>query len=76
MYNTLRDIIGGVKGILLFIILILGNLRTPKKIRFNELIKFLNLKYSLEIPESLLDSTDFKKIVGLQVLLKQMAVLV
>ena len=26
----------------------------------NELIKFLNLKYSLEIPESLLDTTDFK----------------
>ena len=58
--NTLRYIIGDVKGILLFINLIHGKLRTPKNIRLNELIKFLNLKYSLEIPESLLDTTDFK----------------
>ena len=58
--NTLRYIIGDIKGILLFINLIHGKLRTPKNIRFNELIKFLNLKYSLEIPESLLDTTDFK----------------
>jgi len=33
---------------------------TPKNIRFNELIKFLNIKYSLEIPESLLDISEFK----------------
>jgi hypothetical protein len=39
--------------------LIHGKLRTPKNIRFNELIKFLNVKYSLEIPESLLDTEDF-----------------
>ena len=58
--NTLRYIIGDVKGILLFLNSIQGKLRTPKNIRLNELIKFLNLKYSLEIPESLLDTTDFK----------------
>jgi LAGLIDADG endonuclease len=40
--------------------LIHGKLRTPKNIRFNELIKFLNIKYSLEIPESLLDISEFK----------------
>lgn len=49
-----------VKGILLFINLIHGKLRTPKNIRFNEIIKFLNIKYSLEIPESLLDTSEFK----------------
>jgi hypothetical protein len=58
--STLRYIIGDLKGILLFINLIHGKLRTPKNIRFNELIKFLNVKYSLEVPESLLDTSDFK----------------
>jgi LAGLIDADG endonuclease/Cytochrome c oxidase subunit III len=57
--NTLRYIIGDIQGILLFINLIHGKLRTPKNIRFNELIKFLNVKYSLEIPDSLLDTSDF-----------------
>ncbi len=57
--SALRYIIGDVKGILLFINLIHGKLRTPKNFRFNELIKFLNIKYSLEIPESLLDTSDF-----------------
>jgi len=58
--NTIRYVIGDVKSILLFINLIHGKLRTPKNIRFNELIKFLNFKYSLEITESLLDTSDFK----------------
>lgn len=58
--NALRYVIGDVKGILLFINLIHGKLRTPKNIRFNELIKFLNKKYSLKIPESLPDTSDFK----------------
>jgi hypothetical protein len=58
--RTIRYIIGDVKSILLFINLIHGKLRTPKNIRFNELIKFLNLKYSLEITKSLLDTSDFK----------------
>ena len=57
--NTLRYIIGDIKGILLIINLIHGKLRTPKNIRLNELIKFLNQKYSLEISGSLLDITDF-----------------
>jgi hypothetical protein len=76
--SALRYIIGDVKGILLFIIWIHGKLRTPKNIRFNELIKFLNIKYSLEIPESLLDVSDFKNNswpLG-QVLLKLTAILV
>ena len=45
---------------MLFINLIQGKLRTPKNIKFNQLIMFLNIKYSLEIPESLLDTSDFK----------------
>lgn len=58
--NTLRYIIGDIKGIKLFINLIHGKLRTPKNKRFNDLIKFINIKYSLEIPESLLDTSDFR----------------
>jgi hypothetical protein len=58
--SALRYVIGDVKCILLIINLIHGKLRTPKNIRFNELIKFLNKKYSLIIPESLLDTSDFK----------------
>lgn len=46
--NTIRSVIWVVKSILLFINLINGKLRTPKNIRFYELIKFLNLKYSLK----------------------------
>ncbi len=57
--NTVRYIIGDIKGIQLFINLIHGKLRTPKNIRFNGLIKFINIKYSLGIPESLLDTSDF-----------------
>ena len=61
--STLRYIIGDKEGILICIKLMHGKLRTPplgKNIRFNELIKFLNLKYSLEIPESLLDTSDLR----------------
>lgn len=58
--NNLRYIIGDKKGILLFINLIHGKLHTPKNKRFNELIEFLNMKYSLNITESLLDTSDFK----------------
>lgn len=57
--NTLRYIIGDKNGIILFIHLIHGKLRTPKNKRFNDLIKFINSKYSLDIPESLLDTSDF-----------------
>jgi hypothetical protein len=56
--NTLRYIIGDKKGILLFINLIHGKLRTPKNKIFNDLINFLNNKYSLEISQSLIDTSD------------------
>ena len=36
-----------------------GKLRTPKNKRFNDLIKSFNLKYSLNIAESLLDTSNF-----------------
>jgi len=60
--------------------LIQGKLPTPKNIRFNELIKFLNIKYSLIIPEKVFFSgygfQTLEIIVGLQDLLKLMAILV
>ena len=43
---------------MLFIDLMHGKLRTPKNIRFNDLIKFINAKYSLDTPESLLDNSN------------------
>ena len=57
--NTLRYIIGDKEGTLLCINLMHGKLRTPKNKRFNDLIKSFNLKYSLNIAESLLDTSDF-----------------
>lgn len=60
--NTLRYIIGDKNGIILFIHLIHGKLRTPwgpsgpHGLRSP---KFINSKYSLDIPESLLDTSDF-----------------
>ena len=36
-----------------------GKLRTPKNKRFNDLIKLFNIKYSLNIAESLLDTSNF-----------------
>jgi hypothetical protein len=57
--NAIRYIIGDKNGILLFINLIHGKLRTPKNKRFNDLIKFFNLKYSLNIPESILNNSNF-----------------
>lgn len=59
--NVLRYIIGDMKGIIYFINLIHGKLKTPKNKRFNDLIKFINAKYSLTIPESLLDNTNYKE---------------
>lgn len=56
--NTIRYIIGDRNGILLFINLIHGH-DQPKNIRFNDLIKFMNNKYLLNIPESPLDGSDF-----------------
>ena len=57
--NILRYIIGDKAGIMLFINLIHGKLRTPKNKRFNDLIKVFNVKYSLGISESLLDNSDY-----------------
>jgi len=57
--NILRYIIGDKIGIMLFIKLIHGKLRTPKNKRFNDLIKIFNAKYSLGISESLLDNSSF-----------------
>ena len=57
--NTLRYIIGDIKGIQIIINLIHGKLRTPKNQTFNNLIKVFNDKYSLSISESFLDTSDF-----------------
>lgn len=56
--NVLRYIIGDIEGMKLIINLIHGKLRTPKNIRFNQLIEYLNNKYNLNIKESLLDRSD------------------
>lgn len=58
--NTIRYIIGYIKGICIIIKLIIGKFRTPKNKRFNDLINFINTKYSLKIPESLLDKSDLR----------------
>lgn len=50
--NVIRYIIGDMKSIIYIINLIHGKLRTPKNKRFNDLIKFINAKYDLNIPES------------------------
>lgn len=57
--NTLRYVIGDLKGIQLLINLMHGKFRTPKNQTFNNLIKIMNAKCSLNIPESLLDDSGF-----------------
>lgn len=57
--NTLRYIIGDLKGIEILINLMHGKFRTPKNQTFNNLIAIINDKCSLSIPESLLDTSDF-----------------
>lgn len=59
--NAIRYIIGEIKGIMLLIDLMHGKLRTPKNIRFNDLIKFINAKYSLDKPKSLLDNSNLSE---------------
>lgn len=56
--NAIRYIIGDIKGIMILVNLMHGKLRTPKNIRFNDLIKFMNTKYYLDTPESLLDKSN------------------
>jgi hypothetical protein len=58
--NTIRYVIGDLKGIQLLINLMHGKFRTPKNQTFNNLIKIVNVKCSLNIPESLLDNSDFR----------------
>lgn len=58
--NTLRYIIGDLKGIQILIKLMHGKFRTPKNQTFNNLIGIMNDKCSLSIPESLLDTSDFQ----------------
>ena len=57
--NVLRYIIGDKQSIIKIINLIHAKLRTPKNKRFNDLIEFMNKKYSLNIPESSLDNSSF-----------------
>lgn len=59
--STIRYVIWDLKGILLLINLIHGKLRTPKNIRFNELIKFINIIFYLDRTDSLLDTSEFLK---------------
>ena len=59
--NVLRYIIGDKESIIKFINLIHGKFRTPKNKRFNDLILFMNKKYSLNIPESSLDNSSFSE---------------
>jgi hypothetical protein len=56
--NILRFIVSDIEGIKLIINLIHGKLRTPKNIRLNQLIEFLNNKYNLKIKESSLNRSD------------------
>lgn len=57
--NVIRYIIGDIVGIFLFIDLVHNKLRTPKNIRFNDLIDFMNYKYSTNIPISKIDTSPF-----------------
>lgn len=56
--NTLRYIIGDIEGIKLVISLIHNKMRSPKNIRLNQIILFMNEKYNLTITESLLDNSS------------------
>lgn len=56
--NNIRYIIGDIKGLLHFINLVHGKLRTPKNKTFNELIEFLNKKYFLSLLNSNLDKSN------------------
>lgn len=56
--NVIRYIIGDMKGITVLVNLVSGKLRTPKNQRLNNLILFINQKYSLNIPYSNLDLSN------------------
>jgi hypothetical protein len=57
--NTIRYIIGDIEGIKLFVNIVHGKLRSSKNEALNKLIDFINQKYSLIIPISNLDKSDF-----------------
>ncbi|GBT68169.1 hypothetical protein M6KS0526p2_2765 [Staphylococcus aureus] len=59
--NTIRYIIGDMKSIIYIINMLHNKLRTPKNIRFNDLITFMNNKYSLNIKPSLLDTSNLNE---------------
>jgi hypothetical protein len=59
--NTIRFIIGDIEGIKLFVQTIHGKLRTPKNESLNKLIDFINRKYNLSIPFSLLDTSNLNQ---------------
>lgn len=61
---------------MLFVNLVHSKLRTPKNIRFNDLIKFMNTKYSLDTAESLLDDSNLLNNSWLTGLLNLMDILV
>lgn len=56
--NILRFIIGDIEGMKLEMSLNHGKLRTPKNIRFNQIIEILNNKYNLSIKESVLNKSN------------------
>lgn len=56
--NVIRYIIGDIKGIKVLLNLISGKFRTPKNQRLNDLIRFINQKYCLNIPSSNLDTSS------------------
>lgn len=56
--NTIRYIIGDIKGIMLIINKISNKLRTPKNITFNKLIDFMNTKYNFSFKPNTLDKSN------------------
>jgi len=56
--NVIRYIIGYIKGIMILINLMHNKFRTPKNIKFNDLIQSMNAKYSLDTPEIILDYSN------------------
>lgn len=56
--KLIRYIIGDMQGIVAIVNMLNGKLRTPKNQRLNDLINFINVKYSLSITNSLLDSSN------------------
>ena len=56
--NVIRYIIGDKKGIIHFINIVHGKLKTPKNITFNQLIEFFNMKYSLSLLTSNLNKSN------------------